>query len=304
MKYQQENEKLKEEISSLNQKLNDIQNDFTITIDKYKNKISEYEDNEKEQENTILVYKNIIDNLEKEAKSQNEKNNKDFDEKIKSLQNSNAELIVKQKNLEKEKEKLNKKINELTSAKNKIQMKNQALENEKKILLKSQQSFGHNSNIKDSFPSEFPGMNLKGSIIPEKVPLRKIKEEGDNFDENELGGEYIDDDEDDGNKINFYKKAKEKQIKQSRLKVSLNSNIFDFAEKDDENYVNDLKNEINELYKIRDDMNDQLIQNKEILSKKDEELKQALLKNEELQKIIDKKNNEINQLKNIWDESS
>ena len=51
-------------------------------------------------------------------------------------------------------------------------------------------------------------------------------------------------------------------------------------------------------------MNDQLIQNKEILSKKDEELKQALLKNEELQKIIDKKNNEINQLKNIWDESS
>ena len=180
-------------------------------------------------------------------------------------------------------------------------MKNKALENEKKILLKSQQSYESNKNIIGSISSEFPGMNLKGSIIPEKVPLGKIKEEGDNFDENEIGEEYIsDDDEGNENKINIFKKEKEKQIKKSRLKISLNSNIFDFTDKNDENYVTDLKNEINDLYKIRDDLNDQITLNKETISKKDEEFKTAQLKNEELQKIIIKKDEEFKtaQLKN------
>ena len=221
------------------------------------------------------------------------------------MQNSNAELIVKQKNLEIEKEKLNKKIKDLTSANDKIQMKNMALENEKKILLKSQQIHESNNNIIGSPSSDFPGMNLKGSIIPEKVPLGKIKEEGDNFDENEIGEEYMSDaDDNNENKINIFKKEKEKQIKQSRLKISLNSNIFDFANKEEENYVTDLKNEINELYKLSDNLNDQLTQNKETISKKDEELKIALLKNEELKKIIESQNAEIDHLKNIWDESS
>ena len=184
-------------------------------------------------------------------------------------------------------------------------MKNMALENEKKILLKSQQIHESNNNIIGSLSSDFPGMNLKGSIIPEKVPLGKIKEEGDNFDENEIGEEYMSDaDDNNENKINIFKKEKEKQIKQSRLKISLNSNIFDFANKEEENYVTDLKNEINELYKLRDNLNDQLTQNKETISKKDEELKIALLKNEELKKIIESQNAEIDHLKNIWDESS
>ena len=205
-------------------------------------------------------------------------------------------------------------------------MKNKALENEKKILLKSQQSHESNKNIIGSISSEFPGMNLKGSIIPEKVPLGKIKEEGDNFDENEIGEEYIsDDDEGNENKINIFKKEKEKQIKKSRLKISLNSNIFDFTDKNDENYVTDLKNEINDLYKIRDDLNDQITLNKETISKKEEEFKTAQLKNEEIQETISKKDEElkterlkndefkkiieiqkaeIDHLKNIWDESS
>jgi len=105
-------------------------------------------------------------------------------------------------------------------------------------------------------------MNLKGSIIPAK--LGQIKEEGENDEENdnfELGGDYIEPDEEkDDDKIQKekMKKEQEKKFKQSRLKFSINSNVFDFADKNDENYLNDLKNEINGLYKLRDNLNDQI----------------------------------------------
>ena len=183
-------------------------------------------------------------------------------------------------------------------------MKNTALENEKKILLKSQQNFESNKNVIGSHPEEFPGMNLKGSVIPAKAKLGPIKEEGDNLDDNlleELGNNYIEDN-DEENEINLIKKEKEKKVKQSRLKFS--TNIFDFTDKNDENYVNDLKNEINGLYKLRDSLNDKLIQKEQQINEIDNELKKAKLENDELKKIINKKDDEINQLKNVWDESS
>ena len=138
---------------------------------------------------------------------------KEYDEKLKNLQNLNDGLISKIKNLEKENEKLNKKASKLALDK-KI---NKSSEKE---IFKSTKNFGVNDIfISDIFnapsPSkndpnfnEFPGMNLKGSIIPAK--LGQIKEEGENDEDNdnfELGGDYMEPDEEkDDDKIQMDKK--------------------------------------------------------------------------------------------------
>ena len=234
---------------------------------------------------------------EKEKQSSLELSKKEYDEKLKNLQNLNDGLISKIKNLEKENEKLNKKAAKLA-----LDKKNN--KSSEKEIFKSTKNFGVNDIfISDIFnapsPSkndpnfnEFPGMNLKGSIIPAK--LGQIKEEGENDEENdnfELGGDYMEPDEEkDDDKIQKekMKKEQEKKFKQSRLKFSINSN--------DENYLNDLKNEINGLYKLRDNLNDQITKDEQKIQSQEEQLEKLNTENQELKKIIEKKNEEIEQL--------
>ena len=158
------------------------------------------------------------------------------------------------------------------------------------------------SNKKDQmFSSEFPGMTMKGSVIPSKAYLGQIKEEGDNIDENDIdvkiGNEYIDDDdEEDKKKI---KKEKERKMNVSSLKMSYNG-ILNNNDNNDDNYVNEvncLKVEINELINERETLQDKLTLKEQEISKKDEELKKTKLETEELKNIIEQKNNEIIQLK-------
>ena len=128
-----------------------------------------------------------------------------------------------------------------------------------------------------------PGMSLKGSIMP-LGNFEEIKEENEEYANNEdaketndkdnkddllgLGGKYIGEgyDEEEAKKEQF--KEKKKKITQSRLKTSFN--IFSFTNKDDDNYVNDLKNEINDLYKKRDKMEDQILEQQEKINKGEE----------------------------------
>ena len=73
--------------------------------------------------------------------------------------------------------------------------------------------------------------------------------------------------------------------------MSLNNNLFEVNNNTyDEQYVGELKMEINDLYKKRDKMEDQL-------NEKDEKLKQSTFDNEQLRKLIEQKNKEIEDLK-------
>ena len=121
-----------------------------------------------------------------------------------------------------------------------------------------------------------PGMSLKGSIMP-LGNFEEIREENEEYTNNEdakeandkdtkdemmgLGGKYIGEGYDENEAVKEQFKEKKKKITQSRLKTSFN--IFSFTNKDDDNYVNDLKNEINDLYKKRDKMEDQITEQKE-----------------------------------------
>ena len=84
-----------------------------------------------------------------------------------------------------------------------------------------------------------------------------IKNSNKNNSEIDIGGAYMENESDEEDQKNFIKEKK-KKINQSRLKMSFNNNIFNFTNKDDENYVDDLKNEINSLYKNRDKMEDKI----------------------------------------------
>ena len=70
--------------------------------------------------------------------------------------------------------------------------------------------------------------------------------------------------------------------------MSLNNNLFGFGAQSDE--VGELKQEINQLYRKRDKMEDEL-------NDKDEKLKQSMINNEELKKMIELKNKEIEEYK-------
>ena len=91
---------------------------------------------------------------------------------------------------------------------------------------------------------------------------------------------------------------KKKDIKKSRLKMSLNNNIFNFTNKNDENYTQDLTNEINDLYKQRDKMEDKLNDAKEEIDNQKKKLTESIMQNMELKRIIEEKNKEIEKLKN------
>ncbi len=105
---------------------------------------------------------------------------------------------------------------------------------------------------------------------------------GEGYDEEEAKKEII--------------KEKKKKMNQSRLKTSFN--VFSFTNKDDVNYVNDLKNEINVLYKNRDKMEDQITIQQEKIDSQEQELKASIIQNNELKRLIEEKNKEIEQLKN------
>ena len=215
--------------------------------------------------------------------------------------------------------------------KNNILQNTKLLENnniiDSKNIMESQ-IFGDNNlnnNIKNKNKSMnpylgMPGMSLKGSIMP-LGNFGEIKEENEEFnsinDENKksqkedekeekkedskgeesLGMAYMEDDFESDEKDKKEFKKKEKKIKQSRLKMSYNNNIFNFTAKNDENYVVDLENEINNLYKNRDKMEDLLNDQTEKINKKDKELKESVIQNDKLRKIIEEKNKEIEQLK-------
>ena len=113
----------------------------------------------------------------------------------------------------------------------------------------------------------------------------------------EFGGKYMDEDDDNLDDFEEEPKIEEKKEKKSTkmkkssvLGMSLNNNLFGFNNQYDENYVGELKMEINDLYKKRDKMEDEL-------NDKDEQLKQSMLDNEQLKKLIEQKNKEIEDLK-------
>ena len=94
------------------------------------------------------------------------------------------------------------------------------------------------------------------------------------------------------------KPTPKKKINQSRLKMSLKSNIFDFTNEKDENYVNDLKNEINDLYKKRDRLLDDNQLKEQKIIEQEKKLQESQIQNDELKRIIEEKNKEIERLKN------
>ena len=107
-----------------------------------------------------------------------------------------------------------------------------------------------------------------------------------------FGGSYMgDDDEEETPKIEEMPKNKEKNNKlkkSSVLGMSLNNNLFGFNNAYDE--VGELKMEINSLYKNRDKM-------EEKINDQNEKLKQSTIANEQLRKLIEQKNKEIEELK-------
>ena len=80
--------------------------------------------------------------------------------------------------------------------------------------------------------------------------------------------------------------------------MSLKSNIFDFTNEKDENYVNDLKNEINDLYKKRDRLLDDNQLKEQKIIEQEKKLQESQIQNDELKRIIEEKNKEIERLKN------
>ena len=72
--------------------------------------------------------------------------------------------------------------------------------------------------------------------------------------------------------------------------MSLNNNIFEFNNQYDDNKVGELTVEINDLYRKRDQMEDDL-------KEKDDQLKKSMINIDELNKIIQQKDKEIEELK-------
>ena len=155
--------------------------------------------------------------------------------------------------------------------------------------------------------SPFYNNNLKGSIMP-LGNFGEIKEEDENSSSNnqskkesvnnlknseiEFGGKYIEDDFEEEPKMEEKKiNTENKKLKKSSiLGMSLNNNLFEFNNQYDAEYVGDLINEIKTLYKKRDKTEDEL-------NEKDEKLKQSMINNERLKKLIEEKNKEIEKLK-------
>ena len=158
-----------------------------------------------------------------------------------------------------------------------------------------------NKNKSVSPFSDLPGMRLKGSIMPfgniseeeeldSKNELSNKEEVNDDFN---FGGAYMGDDdgfEKEPKKEEKNNNNKSKIKKSSILGMSLNNNVFEFNNQYDENYVGELKMEINDLYKKRDKMEDEL-------NDKDEQLKKSMINIDQLNKIIEQKNKEIEELK-------
>ena len=239
--------------------------------------------------------------------------------------------------MEKEINILNKKNKNLIKEKEKIVKEKQVLEKDNKVLKKnvmqSRIELENNKSIQKSNIMESQiymddeivspnkknknnliGQNLKGSIMP-LGNFGEIKEDqNEDFGSNNtskkqsanenlkgsdfvFGGKYIGDDDDDlDDFVEEPKKEEKKDNKNNKLKkssllgMSLNNNLFGFNNQYDEN-VAELKMEINDLYKKRDKMEDEL-------NDKDEQLKQSILDNEQLKKLIEQKNKEIEDLKN------
>lgn len=173
---------------------------------------------------------------------------------------------------------------------------------------------------KSAFPfNDLPGMSLKGSIMPFGNFGEIKEEENEDYNSNNpskktstnanlktsdfvFTGKYIDEDEDNNNEpkkddikeSNIFGKSNNNKLKKSSvLGMSLNNNLFEFNNNNspyDENYVGELKDEINQLYKNRDKLEDEIII-------KDEKLKKSMMDIDELRKIIEQKDKDIEELK-------
>ena len=194
---------------------------------------------------------------------------------------------------------------------------------QKKNIMESQIFMDNNDLLrskkgKNKSIAPFSGMSLKGSIMPfgNCGAIEEVNEESNgnsngtsikasNNDDNnegenpmkELGGSYMGDDND--NEVieetpkeeKSSKNNKKKNIKKSALLgMSINNNLFDINNQFEDNVVGELKLEINDLYKKRDKMEDEL-------NLKDEKLKKSLLDNQELKNKLEEMSKQMEDLK-------
>ena len=229
------------------------------------------------------------------------------------------ERILKEKNaLDKYNKSLQKNV-----LKSRIELENEVNNQKKSNIMESQIYIDEEINISPKLKNKSvsPISNLTGQSKYGSIMLLgnfdAIKEENDegtgsnnvskkqstneNFMENSelvFGGSYMgDNDEEEIPKKEEKPKIEEKPKKEEKknklkkssvLGMSLNNNIFEFN--NGYNEVGELKMEINTLYKNRDKMEDKI-------KDQNEKLKQSTIANEQLRKLIEQKNKEIEELK-------
>ena len=186
--------------------------------------------------------------------------------------------------------------------------KNSKKKNFSKSLNPNQIQYNNKINIGNLGNSIMPLGNFGFQEIEEKEEVdsgqgSKVNSKNNNVDKNnekekenenddDLGFEYMEDDDDNNEeeKVENDKKDKndkKRNVKSSVLKMSLNNNLFEFGagdkKEDDFNKEMELKMEINELIKDKNNL--------------DDKLKLSLINNNELKKIIEQKDKEIEELK-------
>ena len=186
--------------------------------------------------------------------------------------------------------------------------KNSKKKNFSKSLNTNQIQYNNKINIGNLGNSIMPLGNFGFQEIEEKEEVdsgqgSKVNSKNNNVDKNnekekenenddDLGFEYMEDDDDNNEeeKVENDKKDKndkKRNVKSSVLKMSLNNNLFEFGagdkKEDDFNKEMELKMEINELIKDKNNL--------------DDKLKLSLINNNELKKIIEQKDKEIEELK-------
>ena len=314
-----ENKNLNDELTSTKNKLEDIELKYNQLENELKNKsenvIKSLNDKIKEQETLI---NNLKEKADKETDNNNnndgqiknlEKENKDMENKIKELQNEINDLTQKNKSLTQEKERISQEKNSFNIMQSNFIMEsnNNNIE-KKKSNIKESNVFDVNgplkagNNLKES-NNPFDNIGFGGMSIKESLPFfgrfpakkeneeldinkESLKEDNANNLEFELGGEYVEDDNDNENydmppqEIISSSNSKKSRIKKSSaLSESINNNMgFGF---------NTQNAELNDLYKKRDDMEDI------VPIKEEEEIKKSMINNENLQKIIEQQKKEI-----------
>jgi chromosome segregation ATPase len=321
--YKNKTLKMENDIKSLEGKIQEKDNEIKNYIDKIAqleelNKTNgQVKNNESDEKIKELEKKNkelndTITNLEKETKELNNKN--------KNLMQEKEKLMKEKQNLEKDNKSLKKNVMQST-----IKLENSINDRQiQKSNIMQSQIFMEDDTQKVNNKSISPfnnlnGMSLKGSIMPFGNFGEIKEEENEDFNSNNpskktstnanlrtsdfvFTGNYIDDDEDNNNEpkkddikeSNIFGKSNTNKLKKSSvLGMSLNNNLFEFNNNNspyDENYVGELKDEINQLYKNRDKLEDEILI-------KDEKLKKSMMDIDELRKIIEQKDKDIEELK-------